>query len=266
MEKIIVLDCETTGIDVAKDQVIEVAIRFGLEDEARAEVWHVRPSIPIPPDISKIHGFTDELVAAFPFFGEVAEHIARAIEGNDVLVGYNPDFDKGILQAEFDRVGVKISWPKITVCPKRLWDIHIPPPKRTLVAAFAEFVDDDGYEGAHGALADINATARVLNAQRRLFGLMDKPWAELDPERETWVGASGHLKWKDSHKDAIIVTFGKFQNMDLSLVDDGYLNYIINKDFPTHVKDTCRQMQVIRKQKIPMPSAAIALWAKERFT
>lgn len=266
MDKIIILDCETTGIDVAKDQVIEVAIRFGLEDEARAEVWHVRPSIPIPDDIAKIHGFTNELVAAFPLFGEVADHLVRAIEGNDVLIGYNPDFDKQILQAEFERVGVKVNWPKVTVCAKRIWDINDPPPKRTLIAAYAKFVDEAGYEGAHGALADINATAKVINAQRAQYGLEDKPWAELDPERETWVGPSAHLKWKDSQKDAIIVTFGKFQNMDLSLVDNGYLNYIINKDFPTHVKDTCRQMQVIRQQKIPMPSAAIAIWAKERYS
>jgi DNA polymerase-3 subunit epsilon len=127
-------------------------------------------------------------------------------------------------------------------------------------------VNPDGYEGAHGAIADINATAEVLLAQLERFSLQDKAWTDLDPDRAKWVGPSGHLVWRDSGKDGIVVTFGKYKGKDIAEMDDWYTNMITEKDFPTHVQDVCRQLKVIRKQRIPMPSKAIAIWAKERFS
>ena len=264
--KIIVLDTETTGIDVEKDHVVEIAIKFGLEPGADATVWRVKPPVIMRPEIIEIHKITNEELAQCPTYGEIADDVSEAIENAEVLVGYNPDFDVAMLNREAHIAGRPIRWPKTIICAKRLWDINEPPPPRHLIAAFKHFVDAEGYTGAHGALADINATARVVQAQLQKFSLEGRDWSELDPERATWVGPSAHLKWRDETKDCIMVHFGKYNGRDIVEMDDWYTNMITQKDFPVHLKEICNRLKLIRKQRIPMPSKAIALWAKEHFS
>lgn len=263
-EKVIILDCETTGL-ADTDHVIDICIRVGLEDDAKVELWRVKPPIVIGEEVIKIHGITNEMVADCPGFGEVADDIAKLIEDADVLVGYNPDYDKSFLKREFAAAGREVKWPKVTICPRRLWDLYIKPPKRSLVNAFKEFVDPAGYDGAHGAIADVNATVRVLEAQREKFDLRGKKWSELDPDQDKQVGPSNHFTWKDSHKDRILISFGKHTGKEVSELDNGYLHYLIEKNFPYHVKAICNQLKKIRDQKIPNPPEAIAIWAKENL-
>ena len=56
--RVIVFDCETTGIDVTKDQVIELCIQHGLDDGAHSQVWRIKPSTPIAPAAQAVHGIS----------------------------------------------------------------------------------------------------------------------------------------------------------------------------------------------------------------
>ena len=40
--QIIVFDCETTGIDFTRDQVIELCVQHGLDDLATSQVWRMK--------------------------------------------------------------------------------------------------------------------------------------------------------------------------------------------------------------------------------
>ena len=56
-----VIDLETTGINLATDRIVEIAIVKIMPDGTRS-VKHklINPEMPIPKQASDIHGITDE--------------------------------------------------------------------------------------------------------------------------------------------------------------------------------------------------------------
>lgn len=243
IKDILVLDTETTGMDPDKGaEVIQVACRLGLEDEAQAILWNVKPLHGVTPESTAIHGITDEMTREWPTFGEVADKISWEIARADVLIGYNPDYDVRMLAAEFKRCGMKVKFPGVIVCMKRFWDRVWPRPPRDLSAAYREFVDAEGFEGAHGALADTMATARVARAMIEKADYGGKEWEEFDPERVTWWGPSNHVVWREG---VLVCNFGKNKDKPFHLVDAGMLRWIMTQDFPRHVKDLCERSLAI---------------------
>jgi DNA polymerase-3 subunit epsilon len=263
-ERVIVVDCETTGLDVERDYVCEVCVR-AFDDEREPLVRRIKIPVPMPEVVFKIHGISDADLIDCPTFGMIADELAEFLEWGTVIAGYNPEFDLNILRTEFTRAGRVPTLTTTVVCAKRLWNIKEPPPKRSLIDAYKNFVNPAGFDGAHGALADVNATIRVLRAQRDTYNLTTTPWAEWDPDRNRWVGSSDHLVWQDSYQQKILVNFGKHKGKEFSELDYGYLRYLQEKDFPPHVKQLCAQLQLNNKQKIPNPQQSIALWAKENL-
>jgi DNA polymerase-3 subunit epsilon len=264
--RVIVLDTETTGTDPAADHVVQICIR-DLEDEENVQLWNVRPPIPIPKHASDVHGITDDAAFRWPSFGEIADDIAKILNKAEIIIGYNPDFDVKMLQREFQIAVVEVQIPKTIICCKRLWDKH-DPKRRALIDAFKEFVSPEGFVGAHGALADTLATAQVFRAQLVKFGLVGKPYEELDPERSNWYGPSHHVVWKNPEtKDVLVMNFGKHQGKPFSAVDVGYLNFIESKDFPKHVRDLCAQTKIILRRKLNalQTDETLASWARSQL-
>jgi DNA polymerase-3 subunit epsilon len=110
---IVFFDLETTGIDVTKDRIVEIAIikvhPNGKEEEKNLRI---NPTIPIPKDASKIHKIYDDDVKDAPSFKSVAKDIALFIEGCD-LAGFNSNrFDIPLLAEEFLRAEVDIDLHK----------------------------------------------------------------------------------------------------------------------------------------------------------
>src|SRR5436190_2666658 len=102
-----VIDLETTGINLASDRIVEIAIIKILTDGTR----HVKrkllnPEIPIPKASSDLHGITNEMVKDAPTFKQVANEIKQFLENCD-LAGYNSNkFDIPVLVEEFYRAGI----------------------------------------------------------------------------------------------------------------------------------------------------------------
>ena len=69
----------------------------------------VDPEMKIPPEVSKVHGITDEDVMNAPTFRRVATTLSRKWK-NAIVMGYNVSFDVKVLQAEFERVSVLDPW------------------------------------------------------------------------------------------------------------------------------------------------------------
>lgn len=258
--RVVIIDTETTGLERGIDHVIDVCIR-NFHDPDDVKLWRVRPPIPIPAAIAEIHKITDEMVFHAPSFGEVADEIGEEISRADVIVGYNPDFDVQMLQREFQLAVVDVKWPKIVICSKRLWDIH-DPKKRSLSDAYREFVSPEGFDGAHGALADTLATGRVLAAQLAKFSLPADDWSALDPDRARWYGPSNHVVWDG---ERLMVNFGKYAGKEFAELDSGYLGYLISKDFPDHVKKLSTYAQSIMRNKAQsqeIRSQMLTTWAR----
>ncbi len=107
------VDVETTGLSPRSARVCEVAaISFRGAERVGTLAELVNPGMPIPPEVSRIHGITDSMVKDSPSFAGVAPRLLALLE-NSVLVGHNADFDLRFLEAEFGRVGLR--FPKLHV-------------------------------------------------------------------------------------------------------------------------------------------------------
>lgn len=104
----LVLDTETTGLDVKNDRVLSVgAVRMVGERVFRNVTFHqlCNPNRPIPPATTRIHHITDDDVIDAPEFAEIWRNCLPLLEGT-VMVGYNIPFDIAMLRRESRQAGI----------------------------------------------------------------------------------------------------------------------------------------------------------------
>ncbi|MBM7046236.1 3'-5' exonuclease [Rhizobium lusitanum] len=99
----IILDTETTGLNARKDEIIEIGM-IAFTFDAKGNIGDVtgvygglqQPSISIPPEITRLTGITDDMVA-----GQSIDMAAlRAlIEPADLLIAHNAGFDRPFCEA-----------------------------------------------------------------------------------------------------------------------------------------------------------------------
>ncbi|KPK32915.1 MAG: DNA polymerase III subunit epsilon [Chlamydiae bacterium SM23_39] len=110
MSNPIYYDTETTGLNFENDRIIEIA----AYDPTFNKTFHslINPKITIPPESSKIHNITDEMVKNAPTFEELSKDFIKFCEGNFILIAHNNDnFDIHFLKAEFTRINKEMpSW------------------------------------------------------------------------------------------------------------------------------------------------------------
>ena len=102
-------DLETTGVNIAKDRIVEISILKAFPDGSEKEkTWLVNPEMPIPAEATAVHGITNEKVADAPIFKEVSAEIYSWFKGSD-LAGYNSDrFDIPLLAEEMLRAEIDV--------------------------------------------------------------------------------------------------------------------------------------------------------------
>jgi DNA polymerase-3 subunit epsilon len=156
-------DLETTGTNIAKDRIVEIAIlKVHPNGNKESRSWLVNPGIPIPPEVSAIHGITDEKVAGEPTFKDLSREISQMIQGCD-LAGFNSNrFDIPLLAEELLRADLDFDM-KNTVAVDVQTIFH-KMEKRTLGAAY-QFYCGKELTDAHSAVADTRATYEVLMSQ-----------------------------------------------------------------------------------------------------
>ena len=94
-----VLDTETTGLGPS-DEIVQIAILDGTG----AAVMHqlIKPTIPIPPVASAVHGIRDSDVEKAPSFKDIYIRLSTLLAGQ-VVIAYNMDFDWRMLQQTASR-------------------------------------------------------------------------------------------------------------------------------------------------------------------
>jgi DNA polymerase III subunit epsilon len=86
---LIFLDLETTGINIASDRIVEIALlKIHPDGSEEEKLYRINPEMPIPPKVTSIHGISDDDVKDQPTFKEVAKTIAKFMEGCD-FAGFN---------------------------------------------------------------------------------------------------------------------------------------------------------------------------------
>jgi DNA polymerase-3 subunit epsilon/CBS domain-containing protein len=178
----VVLDTETTGLDAARDRVIEIgAVRPVpgqpvTDDDVIATL--VNPGIAIPAASTAIHGLSDKDVADAPAFPLAMADIA-AWTGARIVIGYSIGFDIAVLKAEHVRHGMIWRAPR-SLDVAHLVHILAPNlPNPSIETAAGWLGIDVSYR--HRALGDALVTGQIFRAllpRLRASGILTLAQAE----------------------------------------------------------------------------------------
>jgi CBS domain-containing protein len=105
-------DTETTGLDAAKDRVVQmgaVPISAGVVDAAAVWQTLVDPRIPIPASATAIHRITNAMVRNAPSFAQAWRGFDSFAAGR-ILIGHSIGFDLAVMAKEAARAG--LDWKK----------------------------------------------------------------------------------------------------------------------------------------------------------
>ncbi len=156
---IVVFDTETTGLAV-DSYVVEIGavkLRDGRVIDTFSRL--IRPPIPIPSDVVRVHGIDNEKVKNAPVFVEVVDKFLEFIDGA-VLVAHNAPFDMKILTSNILRTGRRLpDNPVLDTC-KALKNLFPNMPSYSLRYLARHF--GSPYGGFHRALSDAEHTAYVF--------------------------------------------------------------------------------------------------------
>ena len=166
IKKLIVLDTETTGLEVEQGHRIVEVGAVALADRRRTDLHfhsYLNPQRAIDEEAEKVHGLSMERLTNEPEFAEIAESFLEFVEGS-ILVIHNAAFDLGFLNAELKRASSK--YPAL----EEICDVEDTlqmarnkfPGQRNSLDALANRFEISGYDRSfHGALLDANILADV---------------------------------------------------------------------------------------------------------
>jgi len=255
-------DIEATGANVASDRIVEISIlKVNPDGSTEIKTQRINPQMPIPPEISKIHGLFNKDLEACPTFKETAGALLNFI-GNSDLAGYNSNrFDVPILVEEFLRAEADFDLRN-----RRMIDVqnifHFMEP-RTLSAAY-KFYCDKTLENAHSAEADTVATYEIFLAQLEKYKdvqLTDEKGNLYNPVKND-VTALSEFSTKTRNVDLAgrivynekgleVFAFGKHKDKCVSEIfekEPSYYNWIMNGDFPLYTKKVVTQIRLRMKK------------------
>ena len=228
---IVFLDLETTGVDPAKDRIVEISLVKVMPDGTQeVKTRRLNPEMHIPEAASAVHGIHDEDVADCPTFREISKSLWSYISGCD-FAGYNSNkFDIPVL------AGVDVDMDKCRFIDVQ--NIFHRMEQRTLVAAYKFYCGKDLTQ-AHSAEADTLATYEVLKAQLDRYDELqnDVEFLSEFSTRSQNVDFAGRIIYDD--KGVEVFNFGKHKGRSVAEVfrtEPSYYAWMMNGDFPLHTK------------------------------
>ena len=181
MERLIVLDTETTGIELSEGhRIIEVGAVQILDREITTTEFHeyVQPNRKVGQSVN-IHGITDKFLINKPQFNQISDDLLSFIEGATLII-HNAPFDLGFLNNELKIIGIKETIEDICTIIDTL-DLskqQRPGTMHNLDALCRRFGIDTSARTRHGALLDAQILAQVYLAmtggQSNLFQEISK--------------------------------------------------------------------------------------------
>ncbi len=244
-------DLETTGINTAKDRIVEIAIlRVEPDGTEINKTWRVNPGMHIPEEASKVHGIYDEDVADAPTFKEIATEIYELIRDAD-LAGFNSNrFDVPLLAEELLRAGIDFDLKTNNLID--IQNIFHKMEPRNLSAAYRFYCDSE-LTDAHSAEADTKATYEIFKAQIKKYDDLPKDMEALSKFSSYFKAADfqGRIIYNDKNEE--IINFGKYKGQKVADVlqkDHGYYGWIMRADFPLYTKKVIQNVyERIKLQK-----------------
>lgn len=270
---LIVFDLETTGLDIAKDSIIQISYIKVYPDGKEERGNHfVNPEKPIPVEVSELTHITDDMVKDAPTFRELADTLSEEFKGCD-FAGFNSNgFDVPMLAEEFLRAGIAFDFSQ-----SRLIDactIFMKMERRNLAAAYKFYCGrkmEDDFQ-AHLANEDTEATYRVLQGQLDMYapGKQEEEERQLPNDmdfinefcnRNHKVDFAGKIVWgpipgpdgkpllnaDGTERRQEVFNFGKYKGWPVKNVllrDPGYFSWMMAGDFALDTKQVLTRIRM----------------------
>jgi DNA polymerase III subunit epsilon len=239
------IDLETTGTNVASDRIVEISIlKLQPDGSKQVETFRINPTIPIPAEVSAIHGIHDSDIKDCPTFKQLAPQLMNILEHCD-LAGYNYNkFDIPLLVEEFLRAEVDFDIENRKCVDVQ--NIFHKMEQRTLSAAYKFYCQKD-LIGAHGAEADVKATCDVLEAQLEKYDSLEGTVAFLQKysTANDLVDLAGRIV-RDK-KGVEVFNFGKHKGkavLEVFKSEPSYYNWMMDGDFPLSTKRVITKLRL----------------------
>lgn len=272
---LIVLDCETTGLDTKIARIVELGFQLwtaeGLKKEWRARI---NPGVPIPPETTAVHGITNAHVAScrlcwelephvlrgridhgivdtqdggrhefhpYPSFKQLAPNIAKGFTDVD-FAGKNVRFDLRVLSSEFARASVEWTYGGARIIDAdRLEQIGEP---RHLSNLYSKHTGKEPLD-AHQALADVRMTTEVIAAQMVKYDTLPRDLDALHAlQWPGWLDPEGKFRFIDGVP--CFGSWGKYAGKPMASVPTDYFDFILKSDFSSDVKALVGQAKLGR--------------------
>ena len=214
MERLIVLDTETTGIRPEEGhRIIEVGAVQILNREITNTEFHkyVQPNKPVGDSVN-IHGITDKFLINKPQFDKISNDLLSFIKGATLII-HNAPFDLGFLNNELKINGIdkKIEDICQIIDTLELSKEQRPGTMHNLDALCRRFGVDTSARTRHGALLDAQILAQVYLAMTGGQSILFQESSDI----ESQVSDPAIIKNNIANKDNIKVIYANKKETDL---------------------------------------------------
>ena len=180
MERLIVLDTETTGLDVDDGhKVIEIGCVEIIDRNITSNVFHeyINPKRLIDEKAFEVHGISNESLEGKPIFSEIINKFMDYVSDSALII-HNAPFDLGFLRSEFNFSGEdpdNISIKREILDTLKMARKAFPGKRNSLDALCSRYSVDNTDRNLHGALLDArllaNVYLRMTQGQTNIEGL-----------------------------------------------------------------------------------------------
>ncbi len=217
-DEICIFDIETTGLSAATCQITEIGAVLVKGGEVLATFnTFADPGCPIPAEIVKLTGITDEMVRGAPSQKEAVEAFL-AFAGNRLLVAHNAGFDTGFIRKACEDHG--LAFPNAYLDTVALSRYVNPDLKRHKLDTLAEYFKLGGFNH-HRASDDAEMLSAIF------FKMTDKLRSEgvytVDEMNRAMSDKADPLKLKSYHMILLAKNMVGLKNL-YKLISGSYLD------------------------------------------
>ena len=202
----VAFDTETTGLWAPTHRIVEIgAVRFHLESD-RVETFNslVNPQRPMPPEVIRIHGITDDMVAEAPKVTVVLKQFMEFCS-DAIMVAHNAPFDISFVGCELERSQLQFS-DNLILDTVDIYRRLFPGLRGySLLQLARQF--DVAQTQAHRATADAEYVCRLFRNAVARFPMID--------DLEAWRSAFSVYRMQDYRSDPTVIPVG-FEDLALA--------------------------------------------------
>ena len=184
MERLIVLDTETTGLDVDNGhKIIEIGCIEIIDRNITQNSFHkyINPQRIIDEKAYEVHGISNEDLRDEPIFDDIVDEFMLYISDSPLII-HNAPFDLGFLKSEYTQSNqdhVSLDGSREIIDTLKIARKSSPGKRNTLDALCSRYSVDNTDRSLHGALLDAkllaNVYLRMTQGQTLIKGLTEIP-------------------------------------------------------------------------------------------